>query len=66
MGTRRGQATKMPNSLRADRGMGEGTRRVPLSCSGGSRQGRRADVGVLRLVVGEATGWSKVATMEVR
>ena len=36
-----------------------------MSGEGGSRQERRDDGGVLRLVVGEATGWSKVATIEV-
>ena len=56
----------MPNSQGANRGRCEGTKRVPLSCGGRSRQGLRADVGVLRLVMGEATGWAEVATMEVR
>ena len=40
--------------------------RAPLSGDGGARQGRRFGVGGQRLVVVEATGWSKVATMEVR
>ena len=39
---------------------------MPLSYGGSSRKGRRANVGVLRLVVGEAIEWSEAATMEVR
>ena len=61
MGTRRGRAIRIPNSLGADKG---GVR-APLRGEGCARQGRRTDVGVLRLVMGEAIGWVEVATMEV-
>ena len=37
-----------------------------LSYDGGSRQRRKAGIGVLSLVVVEATGWSEATTMEVR
>ena len=40
--------------------------RAPLSCDGGVRQGRRADIEGQRLVVVAATGWSEATTMEVR
>ena len=51
IGTRRCRPKRMPNSLSYD---------------GGSRQRRKAGIGVLSLVVVEATGWSEATTMEVR
>ena len=65
MGMRPGRPTQMSNSLGADRGSDKGTKRVLLDCSGHSRQGLRVNLGVLRLGRSKATGWAKVALMEL-